>query len=665
MKSFLQIVEEQESTHNPVVMAFGRMNPPTTGHLKLIDKVKDTAEKMGAKHTVVVSHSQDSKKNPLSGKQKVKHLERYSPDTHFENSSKDAPTILHHAAKLHASGHDHLVVVAGSDRVKEMHALLHKYNGVKAGHGYYNFKKISVVSAGHRDPDAEGAEGVSGTKMREHAKNNDFSSFRQGVPAHVSDTHAKELMKDTRAGMGLNEEINRGKFRAIFVTGGPGSGKDIIIREAIAEYKIIELNFIQIRDALANKQNLKEYIKNRSPLIINGPADDNDKIAYIKEELQELGYETMMIFVTTSNQASQERNEKLSRMMVESVRKDRWLKAQQNTEKFVSMFENFYVFENTSNIDTKEEDITKIYESTKLFLDSKKINENASDWLNKNDRLDINIKINQLFREEKHVKKITEKNSKSIQRASTPGKNQKLLFGAKTIRTIGSAKGPADITPDNSGGRLPFGQTDSIKGDTFPRKNTGTQTGYSNWASEQVDAQITETQRLDQLATQEESQPTIKWNKPPKEPNFNYDKDKIKRLNRGDKSGSAARVGKPDGVGSTWDTRTNGSGLTGGAGLGGQTYSEDQEYSNANPASTAMPSGGSVNPLSSDYNEKKDFKSFRNKKKVKESIDDPGANDMGVGGVLGGSGNKEGMETYKDPMRNIGIEIKKKKVKPK
>ena len=86
MKSFLQLIEEKESTKNPVVMAFGRMNPPTTGHLKLIDKVRSIAEKRHAKHTIIVSHSQDSKKNPLSPEQKIKHLKRYSPGTHFESS---------------------------------------------------------------------------------------------------------------------------------------------------------------------------------------------------------------------------------------------------------------------------------------------------------------------------------------------------------------------------------------------------------------------------------------------------------------------------------------------------------------------------------------------------------------------------------------------------
>jgi cytidyltransferase-like protein len=331
MKSFLEILEESAKTHNPVVMSFGRFNPPTTGHMKLIDKVRAIGEQRGIPHHVFVSHSQDTKKNPLSAKQKIKHLKRYSPGTNFEASTPEEPTIFHAAAKLHAAGHDHLVVVAGSDRVKEYQALLNKYNGVKGPHGYYNFKKIEVVSAGQRDPDSEGAEGMSATKMREHAKNNDFSSFRQGVPDHVSDEHARELMRDTRHGMGLHEDVSHGMFKAIFVTGGPGSGKDIVIRESIPEQRSVELNYTQAIQYLGDKQKLseksndyrRESIRNRGPLIINGPADDLEKISYIKEELEELGYETMMIFVHTSDEVSKERNSHLSRMMTESIRRDR------------------------------------------------------------------------------------------------------------------------------------------------------------------------------------------------------------------------------------------------------------------------------------------------------------------------------------------------------
>lgn len=192
------ITEEAGAKHH--VLAFGRMNPPTTGHMKVIDKVHDVAAKHDAGHTVVTSHSQDKKKNPLTPAQKTKHLQRFSPQTNFKSSSPEHPTILHHAAALHKKGVTHLHVVVGSDRKKEMHALLHKYNDKEGKHGHYNFKKITVHSAGGRDPDAEDTSGVSGTKQREHAAKGNFDKFKKGVPEHVSDAHAKELMHDVQRG---------------------------------------------------------------------------------------------------------------------------------------------------------------------------------------------------------------------------------------------------------------------------------------------------------------------------------------------------------------------------------------------------------------------------------------------------------------------------------
>ena len=624
MKSFLELVEEKQQGEKHHVMTFGRMNPPTTGHLKLIDKVKDVASQHKADHSVIVSHTQDSKKNPLSGEQKVKHLQRYSPGTHFEKSSKEHPSIFHHAEKLHKQGVSHLHVVVGSDRVKEFKDSLNKYNGKpnKEGHVPFNFKKITVHSAGHRDPDAEGSEGMSGTKMREHAKSGNMKEFRKGVPSHVSDKHAKELMHDTRKGMGLHEDVNRGKFRAIFVTGGPGSGKDIIIREAIAEGRIVELNFVQAQDYLADKQKLsentkdfrREAIRNRGPLIINGPADDRERLSYIKEELEDLGYETMMVFVNTTNETSKERNTLLSRMMVESVRQDKWLKSQKNTKYFTESFKTFIEFDNTGNLDSKEDDITGVYESTKDFLDSNTFGETAEDWLNRRKQMNVSS----LFKEEKNVKTYNR------------------FLKINTNSSIQS-RGPADIKPDNSGSLV--GDRDEISGNTGPRK------------------QPSKTYTFGQNAgVYAEEAPTIQAKSEPEESNFSKDKEKVKLKKFGDKSLRAGRLGNPSGLGSEWDTRTNGSGMTGGAGLGNQTYSESEEYSNANPASTAMPSGGSVNPLSSEY--KKDFKKFR---KVKEAIDDPGAVDMGVGGVLNGATNKEPLQTYKDANRNLVIKNSKKK----
>lgn len=644
MKTFLQLIEEQEKTKKPVVMAFGRMNPPTTGHLKLIDKVRSEAEKRKAAHTVIVSHSQDTKKNPLSGAQKVKHLKRYSPGTHFESSSKEHPTIMHHAARLHAAGHDHLIVVAGSDRVKEYHDLLHKYNGVpdKSGNIPYKFKKIEVVSAGHRDPDAEGAEGMSGTKMREHAANGNFAGFRQGVPSHVSDAHAKELMKDTRKGMGMNESVDHGLFKAIFVTGGPGSGKDIVIRECIAENKAIELNHIQAFDYLADKHTLaektndfrREAIRNRGPLIINGPADSIDKFTYIREELESLGYRTMMVFVDTTDEISQERNTKLSRMMVESIRHDKWIQAQQNKKYYMNQFENCISFDNSTSINNLEEEITHTYQLVDNFLKNKEYSDLANDWLENHGRLNINDKFNRLFGEENVTK-----NSKSIQKSTFTKYNPSFR-----------AASPADPSPDN---RKIGTEIDDLRGNTRPRKDPNGR-GHSGGAWSGV-------------YSTEEKEPTIKYKPQEKISNFQLDKDKIKKLKRGDTSLGVQRLGRPSGVGPEYDTRAGGQGAAAGAGLGQNLYGENlgQTASNADVANFAGSPGVSVNPLDSRYQTKEQ----RKKKTFREFYGFQNDVESGLGGTLGGASNKEGMDTYKDPMRNIqndyGLKIKKKKKQEK
>jgi len=223
-KSFTKNVVESfraltEAAEKHSVLAFGRMNPPTAGHAKLVHKVHEVAQEHHADHHVVLSHSHDSEKNPLSPGDKLKHAKHAFPGTHLSLSSKEHPTIFHHAALLHKAGTKHLHVVVGSDRVKDFHTNLHKYNGHfdKEGHGY-KFKSITVHSAGHRDPDAKGVEGMSASKMREHAKAGNFHHFKQGVAPTVSHAHAKELYDDVRKGQTVNEDYmdqmpeKRGKF---------------------------------------------------------------------------------------------------------------------------------------------------------------------------------------------------------------------------------------------------------------------------------------------------------------------------------------------------------------------------------------------------------------------------------------------------------------------
>jgi hypothetical protein len=203
MKTFNQYLIEADEQHH--VLAFGRMNPITSGHEAVVNKVHDVAKKNNASHGVVVSHSQDAKKNPLTGEQKVKHAGRAFPGTNVSAASKEKPTILHHAADAHAAGAQHLHVVAGSDRQKEMHDLLHKYNNQKSAHGHYNFKSITVHSSGARDPDAEGTSGMSASKMRAHAAAGNQKEFHAGAPSKMSDAHKAEMYKDVRKGMGHND----------------------------------------------------------------------------------------------------------------------------------------------------------------------------------------------------------------------------------------------------------------------------------------------------------------------------------------------------------------------------------------------------------------------------------------------------------------------------
>ena len=175
------------------VLAFGRMNPPTTGHEKLIKKTHQVARQHGGSAHVVTSHSHDSNKNPIPQDKKIGYLKKIAPHgVNVSGSSKQHPTIMHHASKLHAAGHKHLVVVAGGDRIKEFHNTLNKYNGKSGAHGHYNFKSIKVVSSGRRDPDSDSVQGVSGTKMRHYAKTGQHNKFKQGLPRALH-PHAKEI----------------------------------------------------------------------------------------------------------------------------------------------------------------------------------------------------------------------------------------------------------------------------------------------------------------------------------------------------------------------------------------------------------------------------------------------------------------------------------------
>jgi hypothetical protein len=173
-------------------MAFGRMNPPTIGHKKLVDTIKG----LPGDPYIFLSQSQKPKTDPLDFQTKLRYAKFFFPDLTIGNP--EVKTIIQALQKINSLGYKNLIYVAGSDRVQSFEELINKYNGVE-----YNFDSIKVVSAGERDPDADGAEGMSASKMRAAAASGDFDSFAQGVP---NQELAHEMFAAVRKGMGIKDD---------------------------------------------------------------------------------------------------------------------------------------------------------------------------------------------------------------------------------------------------------------------------------------------------------------------------------------------------------------------------------------------------------------------------------------------------------------------------
>ena len=431
---FREFLQEQKEKH--AVMAFGRMNPITVGHEKLVNKVKDIADKVGGSAHIVVSHSQDSKKNPLTSAQKVKHAKRAFPGVNVSASSPDAPNFLAQAAKLHKQGVTHFHMVGGQDRVGEFHKLLHKYNGVKGPHGSFNFKKIEVHSAGDRDPDAEGVEGMSASKMREHASKGNFKKFRSGVPSSMSDQHAKEMYDHVRKGMKIDEDIDfdfeelltegvndKSIFKAVFLAGGPGSGKDYILDNTLAGHGLTEINSDKALEFLMDKEGLdkqmpedekeaRDFVRGRAKnitelkqrlaltgrngLIINGTGDDHEKVKRIKTALENLGYDTSMVMVNTDDEVSAQRNiergQRGGRTVPENIRRQKWEAVQNARPELAKLFGDRYSeYDNSEDLRTaapevvkaKKDEMLELYKGVKEFIAQQPASPAAEEWIAK------------------------------------------------------------------------------------------------------------------------------------------------------------------------------------------------------------------------------------------------------------------------------------------
>lgn len=200
LRSFSDFLTEEVKE---VSFVFGRFNPPTSGHEKLFDALKKNSK---GTFRIYASFSEDSKKNPLSHKDKVKFLRKMFPK-YARNimADKDARNALEVCSKLYDQGFTKVTMVVGDDRLKEFNRLLNRYNGEKSRHGFYQFEDgVNVVSAGERDPDAEGVAGMSASKMRAAAAENNIAAFAKGMPKGFKDV--KDLFAAVRKGMGLKEQ---------------------------------------------------------------------------------------------------------------------------------------------------------------------------------------------------------------------------------------------------------------------------------------------------------------------------------------------------------------------------------------------------------------------------------------------------------------------------
>ena len=204
INSFRNFLVEEEKT---LYVVWGRMNPPTAGHEKLLDFLK--AKAGNNPFRIYLTQSEDNKKNPIPFTQKVKFARKGFPQYARQiMMNKKLKTIFDAMTSFYDEGFKRIVIVAGSDRIREYDITLNKYNGKKGKHGFYNFEKISVLNAGDRDPDSQGVDGVSGTKLRGYVSSGDFTKFAQNMPKKLSNVDAKAVYNSVRKGLGLKEEKN-------------------------------------------------------------------------------------------------------------------------------------------------------------------------------------------------------------------------------------------------------------------------------------------------------------------------------------------------------------------------------------------------------------------------------------------------------------------------
>ena len=265
---------EVEKTKGTLTIAFGRFNPPTTGHEKLLDTVASSSDDND--YMIVPSRSQDKKKNPLDPDTKVAVMQKMFPK-HKDKivNDKNNRTIFDVLKKAHTDGYANVRILGGADRVKEFEKLTGDYNGK-----LYNFDNVEVMSAGARDPDSDDVTGMSASKQRKAAAEGDIKAFMKGVPKSLSQKDAEELFKKIRTAMNVKEGFNMWEIAPKFDWKGL---RDNYVQEKIYRVgqlvenmnnglvgRIIRRGANHLICVTEEKLMFKSWIKDVSEAIVNG-----------------------------------------------------------------------------------------------------------------------------------------------------------------------------------------------------------------------------------------------------------------------------------------------------------------------------------------------------------------------------------------------------------
>jgi predicted kinase/phosphopantetheine adenylyltransferase len=409
-----------EAKDKGAVFTFGRFNPPTTGHEKLVKKL--ASQKSFGDVLLFSSHSNDKVKNPLSHKDKVKYLKAFfGKDVNVIDA--DVKQIFQILTYLYDKNYQKIRMIVGSDRVREFETIINKYNSVKGRHGFYKFDEIQIVSAGERDPDSDDVSGMSASKMRAFAEKGDFESFKEGVPTKGKRL-ADKLYKDIRKGMGIAEGTlphymmedlitegvyDPGVFKAVFFSGGPGSGKSTVVDalslkslglKLVNTDKAFELGLkkagmtldlrgadfdrvdpIRAKAKKVTGKGMDMYMDGRLGLIFDTTSANLSKVKQYKEMLDGIGYECKMIHVSTSLANAQKRNaERPRKLPPEIVEKD-WDNSTRNMIALQRIFKgDFLSVSNDDDLKSLETKANKLYSKLMTWSTSFPSNKLAKKW---------------------------------------------------------------------------------------------------------------------------------------------------------------------------------------------------------------------------------------------------------------------------------------------